>query len=483
MFAIPRISQIIIKWCTIALIVIVPVITGCQDASEESFKIGVEMIDITPPVGYSHYSGISTGVKDPLHAKALVFEQGDTRGAILVCDILSIPRDLSRIVRENVSRQTGIPFQYISITATHTHTGPSIREAVKEYAKLKASGELTEEDNDGYIAYLIRGMTEALVRAYEQLQEVELKTGIGHAPGISFNRRFLMTDGRVRFNPGRMNPGIVRAVAPIDPDVHFALFKPISDDNFIASLTVFASHYARGGTEYSADYPYYLQKGLREFFGDQLKSVFGIGTCGDINTVDVSRPGENPREGMEWVETVGYTIAEAIQEAIPLGKQIKPDFRVASRTIFLPLQDYTEEEYMWAREGVGDLHPERPFMTRMRMMKILDLGQMRLRESIPPSVSGDPWMFPVEIHAFKLDEETAIVTIPGEVFVELGLDLKARSPFTNTMVIELANLDIRYVPTSRAFTEGDYEALNSRLVAGSGEKIVDVALEMLVEFR
>lgn len=93
-------------------------------------------------------------------------------------------------------------------------------------------------------------------------------------------------------------------------------------------------------------------------------------------------------------------------------------------------------------------------MTRMRMMKILDLEHMRLRESIPPSVSGAPWRFPVEIHAFKLDEETAIVTMPDEVFVELGLDLKDRSPFTNTMVIELANLDIRYVPTSRAFTEG-----------------------------
>lgn len=316
------------------------------------------MIDITPPVGYLHYSGISTGVRDPLYAKALVLKQGDTRGALLVCDILSIPRDLSRIVRESVSRQTGIPFQYVSITATHTHTGPSIRESVKEYADRKASMELTEEDQEGYIAYLIQGMTEAIVRANEKMQEVELTAGIGHAPGISFNRRFLMTDGRVRFNPGRMNPRIVRAVAPVDPDVHFALFKPVSEDNFIASLTVFASHYARGGSEYSADYPYYLQKGLREFFGDQLASVFGAGTCGDINTLDVSRPSANPREGMEWVETVGYTIAEAIQEAISLERQIKHDLRVASRTIFIPLQDYTEEEFLWAKEGAEDLYPE-----------------------------------------------------------------------------------------------------------------------------
>ncbi len=479
-----RTSQNLTRWCAIAfLLITLSAITSCQRSQTDPLQVGVAITDITPEIGDSHYSGVSTGVNDPLFAKALVFEQGDIQGALLICDILIIPRDLSRIVRENASRKTGIPFQYISIASTHTHTGPSIRESVKEYAAREAAGELTKEDKEGYIAYLISGMTESIVRAKEQLQEVELTTGIGHAPGISFNRRFLMTDGRVRTNAGRMNPKIVYPVAPADPDVHFVLFSPVSEKNFSASLTVFASHYARGGTEYSADYPYYLQNSLKEIFGEQIISVFGAGTCGDINTIDVSRSDPDAREGMEWVETVGHTIAEAIEEALPSGKKIRPWLGVDSRTIFLPLQDYTREELRWAKEGTGQLYHERSGMISRYRGKILELEEMRQRDAISPSVSGDPWRLPVEIHAFRLDAQTAIITIPGEVFVELGLDLKKRSPFANTMVIELANLDIRYVPTERAFAEGDYESIHSRLAPGSGEKMVEEALEMLNELK
>jgi neutral ceramidase len=118
-----------------------------------------------------------------------------------------------------------------------------------------------------------------------------------------------------------------------------------------------------------------------------------------------------------------------------------------------------------------------------RRSKILSIEQMRQREAVQPSVSGDPWRLPIEIHAFCLNEQTAIVTMPGEIFVELGLDLKKRSPFANTFVIEMANCNIYYVPTLRGFAQGDYEAMNSRLTPGSGERMVEEALQMLNEAR
>ncbi len=93
------------------------------------------------------------------------------------------------------------------------------------------------------------------------------------------------------------------------------------------------------------------------------------------------------------------------------------------------------------------------------------------------------WLLPLEIHVFHLNDQTAIVTLPGEVFAELGMDLKKRSPFANTIVIELANADIRYVPTLRAFAEGDYEPIQSRMAPGAGEKLVEEALRMLHQMR
>jgi hypothetical protein len=75
----------------------------------------------------------------------------------------------------------------------------------------------------------------------------------------------------------------------------------------------------------------------------------------------------------------------------------------------------------------------------------------------------------------------AIVTLPGEVFVELGLAIKSRSPFETTMVVELANDVPNYIPTLKAFGEGSYEVVNSRLAPGSGEQLVAAAVRMLRE--
>ena len=322
-------------------------------------------------------------------------------------------------------------------------------------------------------------MTEAIITANEKTQPVELNIGIGQATGISFNRRYLMTNGHVRFNPGFQNPKIVYPVGPIDPDVHFVLFRPVSQTPYSASLTVFTNHCdTQGGTDFSGDYPFYIQKHLGELFGDQLISVFGNGTCGNINHYNVDKPGEVSAKGVV-TENIGKEIAKAIEEELSNAHQQNSDLKIASKTIFLPLQDFTIAELQWAKEDPNPLYPERAFMEKRRRRKILYLEKLRQYEAIPPVVSGEPWQMPIEIHVFRLSEQTVIVTLPGEIFVELGLDLKKHSPFANTMIIELANANDKYVPTQRAYAEGDYEPLNSILVPGSGEKMVEEVLKIL----
>lgn len=458
--------------------IIVFVACSCGEEKRDPFHAGTAIAEITPPTGYPGYRGISTGVQTPLYAKALVFRQGNIRAAILVCDLLSIPRDLSRIVREQASDATGISFQHISISATHTHTGPDIRTAVEDYADREASGTLSAEDREGYIHVLIQSMVRALAEADRNLKRIEMVAGTGKAEGISFNRRFLMTSGKVRFNPSYMDPEMLHPVGPVDPDVHFLMIRPEGSEEYSASLTVFANHLdTHGGTEFHADYPWYLERGLKEVFGEQLISLFGTGTCGNLNHCDRTAP----RPDGKLTESIGRTLADKVSTAVPSGRKLHPNLRVASRVLYLPLQDYTEQEYAWAMDpDAGPLYPEREFLTRVRKNKIRSLERLRRREAVPPVVTGDPWRLPVEIQVIGLDNNTAIVAMPGEIFVELGLELKRQSPFANTMVIELANSDILYVPTKEAFSEGGYEALNSRLAPGSGEKMIKEALSMLV---
>ena len=89
----------------------------------------------------------------------------------------------------------------------------------------------------------------------------------------------------------------------------------------------------------------------------------------------------------------------------------------------------------------------------------------------------------MEVQAFRLDDDTIVVGLPGEVFVELGLAIKQASPFRNTLVVELCNNDIGYVPTKKAFVEGSYEVVNSRVQSGGGEMLVEAAARLLKELK
>ena len=106
--------------------------------------------------------------------------------------------------------------------------------------------------------------------------------------------------------------------------------------------------------------------------------------------------------------------------------------------------------------------------------KIMDVEEMRTR--VGP-------MLPMELQVFRLDDNTAIVGLPGEVFVELGLAIKQASPFRSTLVLELCNNDIGYVPTKKAFAEGSYEVVNSRVKTGGGELLVEAAMPLLKELK
>ena len=89
----------------------------------------------------------------------------------------------------------------------------------------------------------------------------------------------------------------------------------------------------------------------------------------------------------------------------------------------------------------------------------------------------------LEVQAFRLDKNTAIVCLPGEVFVELGLAIKYASPFRTTLVLTLCNDRPSYIPTRKAFAEGSYEVENSRVAPGTGETLVERAVALLQQLR
>ena len=276
-----------------------------------------------------------------------------------------------------------------------------------------------------------------------------------------------MKDGSVRFNPGALNPDIVRPAGPVDPEVGILLVEPAREGPPIAGLTVFAMHLdTTGGTEYSADYPYYLETVLKGALGPRFISLFGAGTCGDINHIDVSK-----RDRLR-AEDLGKALAETVLAAgASWLRSAHQRLDVLSTQVTCDLQKPDALEIADARAKADLITTSKlPFLERVKVAKILDL----LERYPEPSCS-------MEVQAFKLGPELAIITLPGEVFVELGLAIKSRSPFETTLVVELANDVPNYIPTAKAFREGSYEVVNSRLAPGSGEQLVAAAVRLLRE--
>src|SRR5439155_7109688 len=87
--------------------------------------------------------------------------------------------------------------------------------------------------------------------------------------------------------------------------------------------------------------------------------------------------------------------------------------------------------------------------------------------------------YEVEVQVVALGDEVAFVSLPGEIFVELGLAIKKASPFKYTFIAELANGSIGYIPDRTAYQEGNYEVVSARCAQGSGELLVDSAIRQL----
>jgi hypothetical protein len=437
----------------------------------EELSVGVATADITPPRGYRmagyFVERVNTGTHDPLLAKCIVFRQGDRKAALVFCDLISITRDVSDRARARASEKTGIPADKIAVAATHSHTGPLYAGVLRDRFHRKA---VAREGNDpqeavDYPALLVEKISGTIVRAHESAAPAQLAAGVAKESSLSFNRRFHMKDGTVRFNPGQKNPDIVRVAGPTDPDIGLVLVRSQDGRKPVALLSVFALHLDTvGGTQYAADYPFYLETVLRKELGPDLVSLFGAGTCGDINHIDVTTR-ERASTSAIGVQ-LGTTIIGSLNRLAAIAE---PSLAVASARVEVPLQQPTPSQVEDAKAKIEKVGKgEIPFLEEVNAVKVLDLVE---NYSAPTTA--------LEVQAFRLSPDVAIVTLPGEVFVEHGMAIKRASPFKTTLVIELANSAPAYVPTKKAFAEGSYEIVNSRVKPGGGEQLVETANQLL----
>jgi neutral ceramidase len=421
-------------------------------------------------IGIVNITGEDAMVLDSLHVKAVVLRQNAQQIALVECDVSGVSGEISTNARHLASLSTGIPYDNICVSATHTHMDSPHKD-------------LTE------------AIVQAISDAHSKVKPVKMKSAMGTQYNVSFNRRYFMKDGSVVFNPMFLNPDIVRPVGPIDPEVGIVMFYDDITNTPLSALLNFALHldivkeygavYQQTGAgsrnSVSADYPYWIETALRKDFGDTFNSIFFTGCCGNINHWDFSKPG--PQSGHKTKsKQVGDSLYASIKRALPEAREEVVSLASRSRVINIPLQSYTDDDLKWAKSitgtrlsGKSEVPDERQqFLDNVRRRRILWLDEQKQK-----GITS----VPIDVQVFRLSSNTAIVTLPGEMFVEHGLAIKNFSPFVNTIVIELSNTSIAYVPNQKAFSQGGYEVENSRLIPGGGEILAEAAIRMLKELK
>jgi hypothetical protein len=422
-------------------------------------SVGFAETDITPMPGSQSPGGMQarvlTEVHDPLKAVALVLHHEEKTVALVGIDALFIGAEPTARAREAIEKATQIPGAHVLIGASHTHGGGPIASCFES------------EADPEYIDLVARKIAEAVISAYHALHAAELGHGFGHESSISFNRRFLMRDGRQATHPGKGNLAIVKPAGPIDPDVGILAARSPRGD-LLGVFVHFACHLTVvGGSGFTADYVYYLRDVLRRHYRrPELPVGFLLGAAGDVTQVDNLRPG---REfGAEWGEMFGLALgAEVIQAVARLDWRQDVRLDAVRTSVPIPIRDDREIPRGAPRQGLG-------------VGSVADRIYARERELVAQERAAHP-VIDCEVQAIRIGD-LALVTNGAEFFCQLGLDIKAASPFPRTWVVSLANQWIGYVATPSAYYAGGYEprtARSAKLAPWAGQALVEAALAAL----
>lgn len=448
----------------------------CQVSRAETVA-GFARVEITPPIGFrvagNYFESLSQGVNDPLHARVMYVADKNHRSLVISLDVCSIGKIASQPIRDSIRRATNVPIKNIIVSATHNHAGPeyygTLRDHLHDQA-VKKHGHDPAEPID-YIAFLAERLAQASRQAITNSVTAVFSVGEAKVEGLAFNRRFHMKDGTVRMNPGFGNADIVRVAGPVDTRLPVLLVRSLETNQPIGLYTTFAMHTATYGdlTKFGADFPGVIDHRMRKKYGDDFVALFGEGTAGDINHLDFvggSRP-----DKWSVYQTIGNRLSDAIEGLIPQMKKIdSPMIRVGQTVEPIPLQDVRTQELAEAPSVVFAPPGEKTFLERVDAWQAMNTARLRER---------DGEKLQAELQALAIGSEFAILSMPHEVFVELGMMVRDGSPFPTTAVITLAqDLDF-YVPTKKAFAEGSYEVTTSSIQPGGGEQMADAAVELL----
>jgi hypothetical protein len=308
-----------------------------------------------------------------------------------------------------------------------------------------------------YRQVLVRKMADCVLAAHRDLRDVKIGAAVGEAPEVLFNRRPVAKDGHVK-TTFALPPEVVATrkietsadgatkvlfrlssgggpveFGPVDPRVYLLRMED-ADGRIVGSLVNFGCHpvtiYPQSPTVVSADYPAFVARVVEQAEGGV--SLFVLGLAGD--TVPIQR-GAKPRE------QIGRAVGgEAVRKLQFVATTDDVPLHALSRPVTFPVKKVPAETQTL------------------------------------PSIT-------TEIQVLRLGD-VYILGLPGEVLVEVGMEIRQQADIEKLLIVTLANDTIGYVCHSQAYDQGGYEPEAATILAkGAGEILVKESLALLTEAK
>lgn len=469
---------------TLVLLLLTTQALNAQEASPlPVFLAGAATSNITPKLG-SSVNGNFRDIKaqqihDETHIRSLVLDDGQTCLAFAVMDLCMISREIADKAKIRAHEATGIPIHNMLISATHTHSGGT------------AVSVFQSDPDPAYVHFLTERAADAIIRAYRNRKPSRIGWGVGREPGQVFNRRWKMKTGtpmpnpfggqdKVKMNPGAGNPNLLEPAGPTDPEVPVIAVQTLSGVP-VAVLANYSLHYVGGvgPGEVSADYYGMFATRIAELLGADRNDMPFVGmmtngTSGDINNIHWAGSKQKTQPAYTQMQMVANTLAAEAYKVI-VNMKFKEWVSLASmqKEILLGVRKPDQSEIKRAQTILSKTDGK-----ELKTTKEIYARETLLMKDFPNQVS-------VILQVFRIGD-LAITAVPAEVFVEIGLDIKARSPFQPTFTIELANGYYGYLPTPGQHKLGGYEtwrARSSYLETGASVHITKTLFELLDQLK
>jgi hypothetical protein len=437
-------------------------------------KAAMASADITPPqglglVGYPHYDRFNTGAHDPLLATCMYLSDGENEVALVTLDLLFFSKKHCLTARRKARELCGIAEDHIMISAIHTHSGP-LTSGSLDFESLQ---ENSAQPMD-YINTVTDSIAEIIAKAKNSAYEAEICWNVaicGAEKGVGGNRRM--------------------AGGPHDPLVSVIAIRDKSQTvrGVYVNYTLHPTFIHEWSTVCTSDYVYYVREQLRDM-EPGATICFGQGASGNQSS-RYYRQGESFSEAERVGRTIGKSAHEAIENAEWTSSAL---IKVTTGSLPLELRSFgTVEELekkvaedtarykeLYAKYG-NSTNRDEYYLWQNANLKMLgsenQLGFTKLAKSgvkIELVTDEDP----AEIQLISIND-LLIVGVPGEIFVEYGLYVKAMAGYRMVIFNELTNGCLPgYVYTPESLTTGGYETDTSTLSADFGRHLTDAVIDL-----